>query len=292
MLSILIPTYNTDITALVTSLLDLTEKEGIVYELIFCEDGSTLSKDKNSTLVALPNVRAIKNESNLGRTATRSILANSAQYDWLLFLDADVLIDNKLFIKNYLTTLQSDSAIIVGGTSYVNIPPQHKELRWKYGRKREAKNAELRMETPSYIISQNILVKKEVFNKINSIKTRRYGLDNIFSYQVYDQKINVVHIDNPIVHMGLEENLIFLDKSLQAVDTLIHYERSGMISTDFTSLQKAYQKLRKFRLDLLYPTFYSLFKLGIQQNIVSNRPSLFQFDLFRLNYYIKCKKNA
>ncbi len=292
MLSILIPTYNTDITVLVTSLLDQTQKEGIVYELIFCEDGSTLYLEKNSALTTQPNVRALKNERNLGRTATRSKLANNAQYDWLLFLDADVLIDNDQFIKNYLTALQSDSSIIVGGTSYVDIPPKNKELRWKYGRKREAKSAMQRMETPSYIISQNILVKKEVFDKINTIKTRHYGLDNIFSYQIYDQKIKVAHIDNPIVHKGLEENLIFLDKSLQAVDTLIHYEGSGMISTDFTSLQKAYQKLRKFRLDLLYPTFYSLFKLGIQQNIVSNRPSLFQFDLFRLNYYIKCKKNA
>lgn len=292
MLSILIPTYNTDITALVTSLLDQTRKAGVMYELIFCEDASTLYQEQNSVLTALPNVRALKNESNLGRTATRSKLAKSAQYDWLLFLDADVLIANDEFIKNYLTASTSGDSIIVGGTSYVDIPPKNKELRWKYGIKRESKNAELRMENPSYIISQNILVKKEVFINLNIVKSRRYGLDNIFSYQVYHQKINVLHIDNPIVHTGLEDNLIFLDKSLQAIDTLIHYEHSGMISTDFTSLQKAYQKLRKLRLDFVYPTIFSLFKLGIQNNIVSNRPSLFLFNLFRLNYYIKSRKNA
>ncbi|MDE0599269.1 MAG: hypothetical protein OSB51_08855, partial [Dokdonia donghaensis] len=67
---------------------------------------------------------------------------------------------------------------------------------------------------------------------------------------------------------------------------------SGSISRDFTSLQQAYQKLRKLRLDFVYPTIFSLLKLGIQNNIVSNRPSLFLFDLFRLNYYIKSRKNA
>ncbi|WP_299151191.1 glycosyltransferase [uncultured Dokdonia sp.] len=292
MLSILIPTYNTDITALVTSLLDQTREAGVVYELIFCEDASTLYQEQNSGLTAQPYVRALINKTNLGRTATRSKLAKNAQYDWLLFLDADVLIDNDQFIKNYLTALPSGDSIIVGGTSYVGIPPRNKELRWKYGIKREAKNAEIRIEKPSYIISQNILVKKEIFINLNIVESRRYGLDNIFSYQIYHQKINVLHIDNPIVHTGLEENLIFLDKSLQAIDTLIHYERSGSVSRDFTSLQQAYQKLRKLRLDFVYPTIFSLFKLGIQNNIVSNRPSLFLFDLFRLNYYIKSRKNA
>lgn len=292
MLSILIPTYNTDITVLVTSLLDQTREAGVVYELIFCDDASTLYQKQNSALSAQPYVRALINKTNLGRTATRSKLAKNAKYDWLLFLDADVLIENKQFIKNYLAALQSDNSIIVGGTSYVDIPPKNKELRWKYGIKRESKNPKIRIKNPSYIISQNILVKKEVFFSLNIVESRRYGIDNIFSYQIYHQKINVLHIDNPIIHTGLEENLIFLDKSLQAIDTLIHYERSESISRNFTSLQQAYQKLRKLRLDFVYPTIFSLFKLGIQNNIVSNRPSLFLFDLFRLNYYIKSQKNA
>ena len=99
MLSILIPTYNTDITALVTSLLDQTRESGVVYELIFCDDASSLYQEQNSALTAQPNVCALINKTNLGRTATRSKLAKNAKYDWLLFLDADVLIENKQFIK-------------------------------------------------------------------------------------------------------------------------------------------------------------------------------------------------
>lgn len=292
MLSILIPTYNTDIGVLVNALYFQCCHIGVAFEIIFCEDASTEYVEKNSSLIKTDEISKLSNRVNIGRTATRSRLASTATYDWLLFLDADVLIKSDHFISEYLKHTTNSASIITGGTSYGLSQVENCSLRYAYGIHREAKKAEQRHKNPFYIISQNILIKKDIFLELNLIESRRYGLDNIFSYQIAKRGYEVKHINNPIVHLGLETNETFLNKSLEAVETIVHFEKEGVISNDFTSLQKGYLSLKSKKSIGFFKGAMKLISNSIRKNLLSKNPSLFLFDLYRLHYYITLKKDA
>ncbi|WP_405223540.1 glycosyltransferase [Dokdonia sp. Asnod1-B02] len=292
MLSILIPTYNTDITDLVQSICEQAHRTKITFEVIFCEDASYLYVEKNVQLLGNTNVKRLINATNLGRTATRTNLADNSTYSWLLFLDADVALSSKNFIENYVSHLNSSHDIIHGGISYALDDNDDFTLRSTYGIQRETQLAKERCKTSYFIISQNILVKKEAFLKLNIIASNRYGLDNIFSYQILKQGYNVQHIDNPVIHHGLEKNDVFLKKSIQAIETLIYYEEKGLMAQDFTRLQKSYLTLKKNKVVLIFKVIISKSLKYIEKNLMGKKPSLFLFDLYRLHHYITLKENA
>ena len=104
MLSILIPTYNYDCTRLVSDLHQQAALSGIDYEIIVADDASPtyIYKEKNREINALPHCRLIELEENVGRARIRNLLADEAQYEWLLFMDADAEVIGPHYISNYL----------------------------------------------------------------------------------------------------------------------------------------------------------------------------------------------
>ena len=107
MLSILIPTYNYNTLKLVKNLQYQGVKSDVNFEILVLDDASSNSQcsTENKKINALDHCSFLENEKNVGRTATRNILANKAKYNWLLFLDADVTpLDDKL-IASYVKQL-------------------------------------------------------------------------------------------------------------------------------------------------------------------------------------------
>ena len=90
-LSILIPTYNYDVSQLVNDLLALSEKEQVDADIIIGDDASSDANCilRNQELEHLPRVRMIHNEHNLGRAENRNRLAQECQGEWILFIDSD-----------------------------------------------------------------------------------------------------------------------------------------------------------------------------------------------------------
>ena len=67
------------------------EKESIDFEVLCYDDGSKLHKEQNKRIGSLKNVTYKKFSSNIGRTAIRQKLGSDANFDWLLFVDADMM---------------------------------------------------------------------------------------------------------------------------------------------------------------------------------------------------------
>ena len=297
MLSILIPTYNYNIVTLVNKVYKQALDAKILFEIIVVDDfSSDLSIiEKNNEISNLEFCQYHKNEKNIGRTATRSLLANKAKYESLLFLDADVLPKNGNFIKLFNLEENKTYQIIFGGVCYSETKPDKNQiLRWKYGKEREDKSLKKREKEPYFIISGNLLINKELFQKFNSSNKNTYGLDILFSNNLKKNNILIKHIDNPVYHLGLETNQTFITKSLEAVKTTIDLEENNLIDADLRPLQKSYLLLKKTGMAFLFSFFISRFKKIMNQNFQSENPNLFWFDLYRLNYYIelKSKKSA
>ena len=196
------------------------------------------------------------------------------------------------FIENYIQHIQtSTSGIVSGGIVYdKSKPSKEKMLRWKYGRKREEKSAILRRRTPHFIVTGNLLIKKRLFQKINTVTDNLYGEDLVLSQHIKDREISVSHIENPVVHLGLESSNVFLEKSLQAVENIFVFEKNKELKQDFTKLQQTYVTYKPVMPVLAF--FTKATKTFIIKNLLSQKPSLFLFDIYKLYHYTTLKKNA
>lgn len=293
MLSILIPTYNYNITSLVESLSKQLENVDFSYEILVIDDCSSNAEivESNKSIENFPNCTFIQNSSNKGRTATRQALAEAATYNWLLFMDADVLPKNEDFIKKFDIENQT-AEVVFGGIAYeTKKPDKEKVLRWKYGKAREAKPVQKREKMPYLsIISQCFLIKKDVFFKANDFHAHVYGVDVYFTQNLLKKQATVQHIDNPIVHFGLESNSSFIEKTKKGLETLCYFEKEGNIPANFRPIQSAFLNLKEKHLLGLFKLIYKTFESLILKNLMSSKPSLFLFDLYRLNYFCKLKK--
>ena len=231
MISVLIPTYNYDISTLIQVVHKQLNANHTDFEIIVLEDGSTeyINSDSNN----LTNTQVLIHKENIGRVSARQFLASKAKYDWLLFLDADVIPKKTSFINDYILQTKLGYDAIFGGFAYYKTKPKKNYvLRWKYGKAKEQVPAVIRNDNPyKGIISANYLIKKSVFETINAnMKGKGYGYDNYFGALLKRHRIKVLHTDNEVYHLGIEKSSDYLKKKEQAAETLIKLYRSNTIT--------------------------------------------------------------
>ncbi|MEO7977146.1 glycosyltransferase [Flavobacterium sp.] len=292
MLSILIPVYNYNIFQLVVELHKQCMACEIEFEIVCLDDASTHYSTENQKINSFSNCQYLINTKNLGRTSTRNKLTNNATYDWLLFLDADVIPVSSNFIKNYITHINSKPKVIIGGYCYQNTLPEFEQnFRYKYGKNREEKSALERNSNPyKYIFSGNLLILKKKFIETSfTEEAKYYGMDIYFSYQLYIKKIEVLHIENPIYHLGLETNQIFFEKSLKAVESRKQFLINCPEIKKISPLIKKYKTIKQYHLLPTAILFFKIFEPYLKRRILSKKPNLFCFDIYRLGYICTLK---
>lgn len=294
MLSVLIPVYNYPVSDLIESIHKMLDSNSIAYEIIILEDGSTITEyiDNNRKAAELSNCKFLVNSLNKGRTQSRNFLAETAQFENLLFLDSDVLPADSLFIEKYSSFLKTKFDVICGGYMYQNEKPEKdKILRWTYGKEREEAKAEIRNEKPfQYIFSGNLLIKKDLFLKVNFNENQSlYGMDVFIAYRLFIENTIIQHINNPIIHLGLEKNEIFFDKCLEAVRTRKKHLLNKPEIEQINPLLFHYKRLKKYNLDRLFKIIFKISEPFLKRRILSSNPSLFCLDLYRLGYICSIK---
>lgn len=287
MLSILIPTYNYDCFSLVEELKKQADKLEIDYEIIVLDDFSSQFIEENSKINSFKNCIYQVNSVNLGRTKTRQILSEKAKFDWLLLLDSDVFPTSKKFLSNYISHTNNTNSVIIGGIKYDEIDvPISKILRYKYGKEREEISIDKRKQKPyNYILSANILIQKTIFERFNYTENSNlYGLDIYFAYQLFLNKIPILHIENEVYHRGIEDNEIFFKKSLSAVETRKKILENEVKIGEVNALLKYYLFLKKYRLTFIIKLLFKITEPFLKKNILSSKPNLRYLDLYRLGY--------
>lgn len=289
MLSILIPVYNYNVFPLVETLHRQSLKCNIEFEIICLDDGSQKFLRENQKINQFKNSSYAILDENIGRSAIRNLLAQKASYENLLFLDADTFPVHGNFLSEYLSQINNNEKVVYGGILYENSKPQPEQiLRWVYGKQREALTTEQRTKNP-YIsfLTLNFLIKKSVFSKVkfnDKIPNLRHE-DTLFSYELMQNKIEVIHIENPVYHLGIEDSKTFLKKSEESVLGLKNLVNSNLISQDYVRLSHYFQILKKCYLITLTAFVFKVFKPLLVKQLLSRNPSLFLFDIYRLGYY-------
>ena len=297
MLSILIPTYNYNIEALVAELHAQSTACKINFEILCYDDGSTNLQiiTKNKSIDKLKNVTYKVLDSNIGRSAIRNLLAKNANYDLLLFLDADVIPVKNDFISEYITSFTQSTQLIFGGVKKKEKKPKNEEmLRWVFGRKREVVSLNERKKSVYLsFLSCNFLIKKDIFNSVNFNEEISLDAheDLLFSFDLKENDIAISHINNPIYHLGLESSEIYLKKSLKGVKASLTLAKNNLIHLEYTRIIRTFHNCKKIGINFLLALLFPVFKNSFETNLLSGKPSLFIFDLYKLSYLCYISKN-
>ena len=297
MLSILIPVYNYDALSLVKELAEQCNYIGINFEIL-CQDDASNSKENilNQEINTIPNCSFFINETNFGRGKNINSLAGKTNYEWLLILDCDTFPIHKNFIKNYydtITNLKQD--IVFGGIVYEDKKPEKEQLlRWIYGHEREALSVNQRNHHPDFTaLTSNLLIKKEVFIQFPFDETiTKYGYEDLCFFGVLKaNNFEVAHIENPTYHLNLETSIAFLNKTKIALENLAMLYNSNKISANESKIIKAYNFSEKLKLNRFMALVFEKSSTKFEDNLLSEKPSLFLFDLYKLGYFCSLRKS-
>lgn len=290
-LSILLPTYCCRCVELVKALHAQCEAvEGLLYEIVVADDGTPEKAyiAENREIERLPNVRYIVREENVGRSRIRNFLVGEARYEWVLFIDGDLALDNSLYIRNYL---QTEGDLIVGGIEIIadgndeDGTPLCGNLRWKAEQAHVGKNSAAYRREHALELHTNFLVRRRDLTAHPFDESfSRYGYEDVMLGKTLVRAgLRVVHIDNPVTFAHYESNARFLHKTEEALTTL-HENRERL--RDVNHLLPLAQRLERWRITPLLHLSYKILKHALRKNLLGNNPSIFVFNMYKLGYYI------
>jgi hypothetical protein len=292
MLSILIPVYNYDAFPLVFELNKQCLESNLVFEIICQDDASNDFLIENNEINTLENCYFSSNETNLGRGKNINRIAGKASYNWFLILDCDTFPQNSNFINEYhLKILKNGNPIVFGGIVYdLEKPKKNQLLRWNYGHKRESLSVAKRKRKPnSSALTSNLLIKKEFFLRHPFDENiKKYGYEDLcFMIALETNKIKAKHIENPAFHLNLETSAQFLDKTKTALENLVYIVNSKKTNLKDSKIITVYSLLKKLKLTSLTVYFFNLFENRITNQLISDKPSLLLFDLYKLGHFCR-----
>lgn len=293
MLSILIPVYNYDCSELVRELLaqgERAEAKGREFEIIVGDDASAEGRGVESVKKVCEenrHCRFLSSMVNRGRAANRNNMAREAKGDYLLFIDCDALVTRADFLDKYFAQIDAGADVVVGGIEAVGTQTSPDvSLRFRYEQSAAGiRSLEYRKANPySHFSTFNVMVKRDVFTRIRFDESCvEYGYeDTIFGLRLKQDGYKITHIDNPLVHNGLDTNRELLAKTEASLRNL---HRFGRDVQNFSHVGAVALRLKRLNLDGAMATFHKIFAPIERANLLSGSPSLFIFKLYKLGYF-------
>ena len=289
MLSVCIPVYNQDIRPLGQALSAQAGRLNIDVEILFLDDGSQPQYLQiNRELTDHKNIRYEELGSNVGRSKIRNILAERSSGTHILFMDCDTRVISDNYLATY-TTEMLPNQVVCGGHVYSDKPSDPKYLlHWKVGTNREVKNALTRQKRPYHsFMTGNFMIDRKTMETIRFREDLRgYGHeDTMFGYELKTNNIRVKHIDNPLLHQGLEDAESFLFKSRESIINMMKsWEMTGFDPeyARMITILENYTRYKKFK--FFWPLQFTAPRVRMitEKNLKGRNPKMWVFDLYKL----------
>ena len=235
----------------------------------------------------MSNCHYLRLEKNVGRAAIRNYLAQNAQYDWLLYIDADMGLASSDFIVRYMKETAHSTVVYCGYVLQAESDEQRQTLRFRYEQRQSlnskaedrSKHPDQDFHTSNFLISRSLMLQHPLDEHFI-----HYGYEDVlFGKTLRQQGITIRHIDNPVTFCRFENNAQFLSKTEEGLHTLylFHeqlYGYSRLLST-VTTL-RSYHLAGITRL-LLKPTLSAM-----RKRLERHSGPLLFFSLYKLGFYL------
>lgn len=290
-ISVLIPTFNYDCRRLVEQLLQQLPADG---EIIVGDDCSTNPNvlDALKEMEGWPGCRIFRPTHNLGRAAIRNALAREAKGEWLIFIDADAEVRSSSFISDYLAAAR-EADVVCGGTGNMRrCPRPAARLRYDYEVAAEKRLTQEHRRRHPYagFTTFNFLIRRTTFLSILFDEhCHEYGHeDTLFGLELKMRGIKVLHIDNKLTHLGLEDADIYLSKTETALRSLAGM---SMEQKQNVRISQMYLQLREWHLGGLVLGVFRLTRRLLRKNLLGKHPNQLLFSFYKLGFYATSHKD-
>ena len=291
-LSILIPTYNDLCVNLVDALRLQAEAADYAYEILVADDGSTDADviARNSGINQWEHCQYLRQPKNIGRAAIRNYLAQTAQYDGVLFIDSDMTLVRADFLSKYASIESAevvDGGVCIGG----DADALRDNLRYRYEKAVEHEHTvEIRQQNPYRDFhTANFLIRRDLmlahpFDE----RFRHYGYEDVlFGKQLRADRIAITHIDNPLGFCTFEPNPDFVSKTEEGLRTLCQFRHE----------LRGYSRMLTFTDGIHIPPILWIIRLShrlfgtiIRRNLCGHHPNLRLFGLYKLGYFLTLQR--
>jgi hypothetical protein len=194
-------------------------------------------------------LRLVQAAQNLGRVGIRNKLAHEATTEWLLFIDVDSEIGDAEYLAKYERAGQ-EADIVVGGTRYTLDQIGAGSLRHRYGLAKEMVPAAKRALAPySQLTLNNLYIRRATFFAAGGLDRAitTYGHeDTLLGKKLERIAARIVHIDNAVIHTGLEADEVFIQKSEEAARGLARIYQAGKLAPSDARLIAAANMVARF----------------------------------------------
>ena len=292
-LSVLIPYYRDDPRPALADL-QLQNVDPKQVEILIYDDGSgdpELNRKVCADVkqAAMP-VHLFMAAENRGRSFARNYLKRNARADWVLFLDADMRPESTAFIADYITEIHKGEAdIIFGGfTVPTETDDPERELHRAFSMVSDCLSlSERKAKGPQYVCSSNLCVRGDVIDaEPFDPEFSGWGWEDSEWAARVAARYELVHIDNPALHLGLETTDTLLSRFRSSGP---NYWRFTAKHPDLARTLKLYNVTRKLRRipgqKLMRPVLRSF----VKSNSLPVRMRLFALKLWRASWYAEAQ---
>ncbi|MBR1712014.1 MAG: glycosyltransferase family 2 protein [Alloprevotella sp.] len=293
MISFLIPTYNYDCTELVSELskqaraLSVADS-GFSFEIIVADDGSR-QEEREALRAGLQNVsgcQLVELPTNVGRARGLNFLIGQASFPNIVIIDSDALVCTPDFVGCYWEHC-GRADVVCGSLRNPSGGGQPGcELRMRYERAMEQRRtAAYRNAHPySCFTTFNVMFRKSVLETVRfDERCTEYGYeDTLLGLMLEKNGFSVLHIDNPLVHNGIDTNKSFLGKTEAAMRTL---SRLGEPIQSEAGASRLCKRLARLHLLGLLRTAFLRLRTPLRRQLLGPRPNLLLFNIYKAGYY-------
>ena len=297
-LSVIIPEYNYDCTKLVSDLRQSCEAAyGLSsYEILVIDDGSTNTEtlETNKAIDKWPGCQFIRKTANTGLANTRNEGIKRSSGEFVVIIDCDAKVHNSDFIAHYMEAArqEKDNEFVICG-SILTTPEYSRpdnQLRYRYEvAANRIRDIKYRQAHPyNSFTAFNVLISRDVFSRlVFEDIISQYGYeDTLFGMQLQKLGIPVHHIDNPLIHTGINSNEDFLHNTEQALQNLNTHAR---LFPQGTPITRTVERMRRLRLLPFVKMWHKWFAGLERRNLLGKNPSLLVFKLYKLGYFAQLR---
>lgn len=292
MVSILVSVFNYDCSALIEALYVQAEAmradAGEDYEIIVGDDASTDKEllEANRRACRKERCLLVENQANLGRAGNRNSMARRAAGDKFLFLDCDAEVERGDFLLRYVAAMKGGDVVCGGLKAPETLPSASVKLRYKYERaSKKVRSLPCRKANPYlHFTAFCFMIRRELFMSIMFDENcREYGYeDALFGLRLKQRGIHIEHIDNPMIHVGMDTNEAFVDKNEQAMRTLRGLGSDIKADSHVGGMA---MKIKRMRLLWMIKLWHRVFGGLERRALLGSHPSLFVLKIYKLGYF-------
>lgn len=285
MISVLIPTYNDDCSALIAALCDQAKSLDMPCEVVVGDDCSPMQQVRTINRRACEDAgaRYLQADVNLGPARLRNRMADDAHGDYMLFIDSDAMPVNDTFLAEYASHLV-EGGVVCGGFAYKPLSEfETCALRYKYGVATESEPLAKRARHPyASFKGVNFCAHRTVMERVRFEETIHFGYEDAwFGLKLREAGIPVRHIDNPVWHLSRDTSEAYLGKIRRSIDNVSQH--IGMMQSQI-KLLRWYAGVRRLGLTAAVARAFRQYRTRIETNLTGDDPSLQLFAFYKLGY--------